>query len=417
MLRSVATLTTSNFVVQLVTVAAYPILTAIFSPASFGVFGVVTSISIVASVLFCFRIDTLIQIEEHEYEIPLWRLALLLGSVSSVLFAVGLYLAIGLGLVSIPRQFFGDREIIVILVTLITFCNGLNPVGRQYFVKHQAYARVARSQLIRVVATLGLQIGIGLVLPTTIGLLIGFAVGIVVSTTLLLPPGLLDVGAFRDSVKSGWRQVRENSSLLITDCINVTLSTSSSSLQLLLSLFLFGASSTGILLLANRLILIPVEILGAALSAVYFERLSKGVREKTRLLPTFFQSLGLSMLSTLPAVAGIVLFLGPVVRLFLPTEWEGVTPIGLALIPTLIARMAVASVGYTALSLRRPLLISMWNLYQLIIVMGASFIAYLGKINLEEFVLIHGIALLIGTFIYILTLYRFVARQDMVQPQ
>lgn len=145
--------------------------------------------------------DTLLQIEDAQYEIPLAQFVLLVGSVSAALFGFGLYLAVSLGLLPIERQFFGDREIMALLLTVITFCNGFNPVGRQYFVKHQAYARVARNQLLRVVTALGLQIAIGLVLPTTIGLLIGFAVGILVATITLLPPGLLDFGGFQGSIR------------------------------------------------------------------------------------------------------------------------------------------------------------------------------------------------------------------------
>ena len=37
--------------------------------------------------------------------------------------------------------------LIVLLVAVITFCNGFNPIGTHYFVKHQAYSRVARNSM------------------------------------------------------------------------------------------------------------------------------------------------------------------------------------------------------------------------------------------------------------------------------
>ena len=63
------------------------------------------------------------------------------------------------------------------------------------------------------------------------------------------------------------------------------------------------------------------------------------------------------------------------------------------------------------------MLANIWSLYQLAIVGVAALIAYVAETDLKVFVLIHGIALLTGSIIYIFVLHHFLAQHDSAKSQ
>ncbi|MBY8823607.1 oligosaccharide flippase family protein [Sphingomonas colocasiae] len=411
MIRNVFMLAGSNVVAQAVTLLAYPVLTHLYLPREFGVFGLITSIAVVMGMVVCARLDTIIQIEGRPAERHLLWLSLAIGFGASGICGVIGYFAISGGLIGIDASG-GRAALLAVALALTALLNGLSAVGRQYQVKHGRYKRVAWSQLLRVSAAVAIQVLLGFLVGNYWGLLTGFILGSLLATAMLMPLSTLPAKNHVRSLLLGVRTARKNASLIAIDCLNALISTSTTSLQLIIITALFGPAGAGVFVVATRLIFAPVEAMGGALSSVFFQQLSQGVRDKAPLQPIFLRSLLMAAgLVTLMAI-GVAVLLKPFVEIFLSANWVGVVPIGVALIPNLIAKMLVSGVGYTALSLRRPRLITAWNVYQ-IVSLGMAFSPSLWRnLELNVFVQIYGILLLSGAIFYVVILMIAIRKYD-----
>lgn len=403
MIRNVAILASSNLVAQGLNLVAYPALTYLYAPEEFGVFGIITSMAMVVGVIVCARLDTLVQIEGRTAELHLIRLSLTLGLAASTLCGLVGHLAIVGDLVGVEAHGWA-AVMLAATLALVALLNGFYAVVRQYQVKHNQYGRVAWSHLLRVAVATSCQVVLGLVTGSYLGLLAGFVVGMLLATAVVTPWSALPDPNWRESLMRGFDIARGHRPLIALDSLNILISTSSIPLQLILVTSLYGPVAVGLFVVATRLILVPVDVLGGAVSSVYFQRLSEAVRSGKPLWPLFVRSLALASGLVAVIAIAIVLLLQRFVVLLFPTDWVGVVPICVALIPTLIARMLVSGVGYTALSLRRPRLITGWNSFQIIALLAAFGITRWQALDLTVFLQISGALLLLGSVTYIVVL-------------
>lgn len=409
MIRSVAIIAGSNSLVQFLNLCAYPLLTYLYTPEDFGVFGMLTSAGLLFGVVVCWRLDTIIQIEGHSAEHGLLHISLILGTGGSILAGVSyfFYLFLIEPSTSGNTSHFGDSVALSFILMLIIFGNGFQPVCRQFAIKNKRYKTVARSQVLRVLTGLLVQISIGLIYPTVFGLLVGFTIGLLVSIYLIFPfqQFRLDVFSFK-ILRRGVATVRKNRNLIAIDSLNVFISNVTNAGLVLVVSGIYGSAATGIFLVTTRIIFVPIEVIGNAISSVYFQTMSQMVRDRNIVLAPYYQVLLVAAAIILPVLVVIRFFAEEIFGLFLPSSWSGVSDIATALSPLLAAKMSVATVGYTALSLKRPLLITFWNIFQLAALFAVSFITLVRNTPIETFVFQYGTVILAGAIVYLLTLRK-----------
>jgi O-antigen/teichoic acid export membrane protein len=411
MFRSFAILASSNMAAQAINVIAYPILAHIYSPAAVGVFGIITALAVPAGIVACMRLDTIVQIERGRAELHLVRFAIALGIAVSVALGLSAYVPVRLSLLAGEPSAWGAAALAVFFA-LVSFLNGLYAVGNQFQVKHLRYGVVGRSQLVRVIVATLLQISLGLAIDSYWGLLIGFALASLIATAIVTPTGALIANWNCRSLKVGGRIARKRAKIIVVDCLNTLISTSFSSLQLLLITGLYGVAGTGLFVLASRLLFAPAQALGGALSTVYFQQLSHRVRTGQRLMPLFLKSL-LAAAVQGAAMALAVIFLLPTFEgMFLPIKWAGVAPVGIALVPALIASVLLSGVGYTALSLGKPHLATGLNVYQIASLALAFVCSKWYALDLIGFVQIASALLFLGAACFTGLLYWVIRRHD-----
>jgi len=414
--RDIGLLTISGAAGQILNFAAYPVLTRLYAPSDFGVFATYIAIASVIGSILCLRLEIVLQIAPHDEDSDIIRTAGIVAvSISAMLF---IFLFIGMEVFGDAFTLLNSREndfiLLVLGLSFISVLNGVFLIGRQYSAKNQRYRRIALAQISRSAIMIFCQMAFAYILSGPAGLIGGFIAGLASAVILLWP--------FSWSVQ-GWRFpepfallktvtviLKRYRSLIAIDTLNVLISASAQVAYPLIALASYGAEQAGLLALATRLTFISIDILAAAISTVYFQRLSQAIRSGVRisllLQRTFLLGLGIGLV----IATVLVLTVDPFLQLLFDRRWWGVGELVLCLLPTFIVRFSIGCVGSTPLAIKRPRLIFGWNGAQCVILLASFLIALDWRI--EAFLLLSGVGLLAAGSVYIFVLIFAVSRWE-----
>lgn len=419
--RDVSVLMIAGVISQVVNVIAYPVLTNFYTPEHFGLFSVLSSASTFAGALVLLRLETLYQIAGEDEEAGLLQ--------SSIVIAVSMA-----ALILMTALFFGEVMIgkiganvtgdtwhwsYAFLVAALALANGLTALGYQVNAKNRRYNRLAVSQIARTTLTVGGQLGLVLMLKDAGagGLIAGFSLGLVTATLVIWP---IRAAVIKAIIESPFLAIRESRAVLHqyrsyirVDVINVLIRLSTLVAYPIFVFASFGVAEAGLYAVASRITFIPIDVLGVAISTVYFQRFAKAMREgqgATRLylvtlLGAFFAAVAITGLLSVAS--------GPFVEMIFGEAWVRAGVIILCLLPTFVSRFVTVSIGSTPLALKRPEILMYWNLVQLAII-GVILWATRDQ-TLEAFLLYSGFALLAASATYAFILWTTITRLKTVE--
>jgi O-antigen/teichoic acid export membrane protein len=401
----VSLLVLSGMAAQVVNLAAYPFLTQSYSPASFGAFSVISALAMFFGAAILLRFDTIIQIVDPAADDAILGAAVVTG-LSLALAGMAVFLLFGEWLFSLFGDIEGWHSGYALVVPILALMNGLFALSRQYHAKNLRYRRFSLANFLRTLAMVAAQLGLVIILPGPSGLIAGFALGLALALMLAWPVPLSAltriVAAPREAFVSTRRTIHHHRAFIRVDVVNVMIAASVLSIYPIIVLIGFGVEEAGIFAVASRLVFIPVDVLAASVSTVYFQRFARAVRQSSGMMRLF----GLTLAGATVAAAAISLIVllvaDPFVRLFFPPEWMRVSDVMLFLLPTFIVRFVVGCIGSTALAMSRPNLLFGWNVAQLSIV-GLAWFFTVGR-SLSSFLLLSGCGLLVAGSIYVLFL-------------
>lgn len=391
----------AGVIVQVMNILAYPVLTRFYSAADFGVFAAVLAMATVIGSAICLRLDMVFQLISKADENDLLRSAfaisltlagavfclIVLGSGSVLPWVAGTYLD--------QMPILGWAAMIAGMGLLI----GWSALGRQIRSKSVQYRRLSLAQILRAMVAIGMQYAAVLIWPSPFGLLFGFALGLLVFNGLtLILPDQGDQTALRPTVSS---TLKRHKSLIRVDTVNVMISALVLSVYPVVILSVFGETSAGYFAIASRFSFIPVEFLGAAISTVFFQRFSESIRSNAGSLQLFWGTLGVGLIAGL--CVGFMFWVGAdwFVALLFEPEWAPTSALILALIPTMVVRFYMGCIGSAPLAMKRPGLLFIWNIAQIVIVGGCVGVTRIYGLSLRDFLLTSGLILLVASVIYI----------------
>lgn len=391
----VSLLVLSGIAAQIVNMAAYPLLTQSYSPASFGVFGVISALATFSGAVILLRFDTIIQIVDPEEEDAILGAAVVSGF-SLALAGIILLLLFGERLFTLVAEDKDWRAGYAVIVPVLALLNGLFALSRQYMAKKHRYRRFSAANFLRTLVMVAAQLSLVVVLPGPAGLIAGFALGLALALALAWPvPAALPTRiavAPCQALHTARAAIRRYRAFIRVDVVNVMIAASVLSIYPIIVLIGFGADEAGIFAVASRLVFIPIDVLAASVSTVYFQRFSLAVRlgeDMTRLFGVTFAG----ATAVAAAIALIVLLVAdPFVRHFFPPEWARVSHAMFFLLPTFVARFVIGCIGSTPLALSRPKILFVWNLAQIAII-GLTWLATINQ-SMEMFLLVSGGCLL-----------------------
>ncbi len=403
----VSLLALSGIASQVVNLGAYPFLTQLYSPASFGLYSVIIALAAFSGAAILLRLDTIIQIVDSSEEGDILSAAVIVGLGLS-LAGMALLLVFGEWLFGLVAEDQSWQAGYALVVPLLALMSGLFALACQYYAKARRYRRFSWANVLRTLAMVGSQLGLVWVLPGPAGLIAGFGLGLGLALAFVWPISQDLVAKVMTAPRQALRRVRttiyQHRAYIRVDVVNVLIAASVLSIYPIIVLIGFGAEEAGLFAVAARLTFIPVDVLAASVSTVYFQRFSLAVRQGEGTMRLFRRTVAGATVAA--AAIAIVVFVAadPFVRVFLPPEWSRVSHAMLLLLPTFLVRFIIGSIGNTPLALSRPQVLFGWNLTQ-IMVISLTWIATKNE-SLDLFLLAGGCGLLVAGVLYLAILSR-----------
>ena len=277
--KGVAAILSSTAGGQLVTLAATPFLTRLYSPADFGVFAVLVSIVVIAATVGSLRLEFAIPVCSPAEARVLVRIAL----TTSLLAGLGLVPLVLTGEYAQDAQLWGGSRgvgLALLVIVYLVWVTSAYTVLTNYALRQRTYGAVARRNFLQALGTAGGQLALARWLPSSIGLTLGLALGRSIGVLSLVRETRL---ARRDVVSAPqWRAVlgaywRYPAVFLPAGLMNEL----SLQFPILLVGFAYSAPDAGNLSQAIRLTAVPAALLGGAVSSVVMAEMAHRVREGT----------------------------------------------------------------------------------------------------------------------------------------
>ena len=376
LVRAVLTMAGGSVVAQGLSLFTAPITTRLYAPADYGIAAVFGSLIGILSILATFRYETAIVLpQDQEKSREVLMACVLLASVVTAIILVlawscGNWVSAWLGVPTLSRYWW--------LVPVGLLGSALYQSFYYWTLRQRSYSALAGTRVRQAVGGALVTIGAGCLLESPIGLLLGACVSSSVGV------GRLSRGAF-----SGTRVGEETSFLqrsqraLRSYARFALLSTGAAllnSMGLLLPPLLFAAlysqKVVGSFSLAQRVVLLPGTLIGAAVAQVFLSEASAMVRERPADLPAFFRSVTRKMV---PLSLGL-LFIGAICPWVFPlafgAQWEMSGRFAALLALSCSAQLIVSPVASVSILLQRQDLQFALDALRAVVVIGAIWLPF-----------------------------------------
>jgi O-antigen/teichoic acid export membrane protein len=374
--RGVALLAGGTALGQAITVLVSPVLTRLYSPENFGVFGVYASILGIVTVVASLR---------YEYAIPLPEDDETAANVLVLCFVFlsGMALVAWLVLQSLGREIVvwanaPELERYLWLIPLGMLGAGTYQILNYWAVRKGDFPRIARTRLSRGVVRAVLQVGVGFVHSSPLGLLLGQLAGESAGSTSLglaawkkdrAPFKAVSLQGIRQAVKRYRRFPLFSSWAGLLDALGLQVP------QILFVAF-YGTEVGGWFALGQRVIASPLNIVVDSVAQVYFGEAARLPRSDPKAMRRLFLKLSgrLALLGGLPVT--VICALAPwVFTLVFGPSWEMAGRYVQIMGLMFAVRFAIIPLSHTLNILERQDLYFVWDSMRLILVVGALLIA------------------------------------------
>jgi O-antigen/teichoic acid export membrane protein len=342
-LRKLSMLVGGTIAGQAILVLASPLLTRLFTPAEFGLFGVFAALTSIAAVASALRFEFAIpNVKDDQTAAALAMVA--------ALSSAGLAL-----LLLLPIWLFGDRFAMLLkspnlvswlwFLPLAVFCFGLSGTLAYWSLRRGHIAINAISRTLKFGGQAGGQILLGLANGGVFSLIMGYVIGLVASFAhyaLRLSPSDRSLICTQPPKRLG-RAARENWRYPTFSLPTALLESLCQHTPVLLLVALYDPSIGGFYALAQRVIGMPVRMLSEAASQVFHGELrtTKSNELFHLFLRTLFLFLGLGITFMIP-----LFFLGPwLFSLVFGAPWRDAGAIVQILMPLYFLRFILSPIS------------------------------------------------------------------------
>ncbi len=298
---NVGLLASSTVFSQGLIVATMPLLSRLYTPADYGILAVYGSmLGIFASVVSLSYERALPLPKEEQVAANVLGLCLVLLVITNSLISAGLWL-FRTAIVQWTNTPAIQAYLWLLPISVVGL--GIYQVFTYWTVRQQAFHHIAQTKVRQSIGQVISQVGLGLLGAKPIGLLIGNVVGQASGGGLLASQAwqhhstlfrTISVAGMRDAARRYWRfpLFTSGSSLLNMSAFHI---------PALLVASLYGSQVAGWFLFSQRLISLPMVVVGSALSHVYLGEMAHRVRTQTASARAlFYKTVGIM---TLPALA------------------------------------------------------------------------------------------------------------------
>jgi O-antigen/teichoic acid export membrane protein len=363
---------------QALALASAPVLSRLYSPSDFGIFTVLTSLVAIVGTVAALRFELAVPLPEKERDAH--------GLVALGLMSTGVTFVVTSLVVAFAgsrlAQAFDQPNLMPWLwcVPLTSTVMGAYLVLNQLAIRHRRYGAIGRRNLLQSVAMVATQLVAGLTSFKAGGLILGLGVGQATSAVSLVKgSGLFSVeareGRERHRLSQTARRYRRFPLLLAPSGL---LNVMGLQLPVVLIAYWYGTSVAGWMGLTQRVLSLPVMLVGTAIAQVYLAELARAARDDlARAHRLFLVASQRLLVVAIVAAAGLVV-LGP--RLFglvFGDEWRTSGQYAQALAVSLAAQLVAVPVSQTLIVFERQTTQLGWDAGRLALMAGAVSACYL----------------------------------------
>jgi len=370
--RSITLLAGGTALGQAITVLVSPILTRLYTPEDFGVFGVYASILGIVTVVASLR---------YEFALPLPEDDKTAANILVLCFILlfGMTTLSWLVIHSLGNQIVAWANVpglkpYLWLIPLGMLGAGTYQILNYWAVRKRDFPRIARTRLSRGVARAALQVGVGFVNSGPLGLLLGqFAGETVGSTSLGLAAWRKDRASFQAVSLQGIRLAGArykrfplfSSWAGLLDALGLQLP------QILFAAF-YGAEVAGWFALGQRVIAAPLNIVIDSVAQVYFGEAARLPRDNPKAMRSLFLKLTGRLALTGGLPVAVICALAPwFFTIVFGPGWEMAGRYVQILGLMFAVRFAIVPLSHTLNVLERQDLYLIWDGTRLVLVVGA----------------------------------------------
>ncbi len=270
------TLMTGTAFAQAILILSTPILTRLYSPEDFGIYGNFIAVTAIITVIVALRYELAIVLPKEDSKAKnILKLSVLIAlSISTFLFLLvvlfGDFLATNLNWI--------DREYLY-FIPFYAFMVGLFQILNYWFTRTKNFKRQALAQSGKSFFTVGAQLLLGVFAAIgTFGLIIGQMVGQLFAVGFLLL-FLLKNKNVRQMISFKASELKklaiEYKDFPLYSSWNSFINTISLQIPIIIITYYFSASIAGFYMLGHRLLSLPMGIISSSISQVFLQKLAK----------------------------------------------------------------------------------------------------------------------------------------------
>jgi lipopolysaccharide exporter len=304
--RNIFVVMSGTAVAQAIGFALTPLISRLFSPSDFGIFGSFNAVSGVIAAGVTLEYSQAIMLPKEKADaLNLFLVSCLVTSVIVLISLAACLLApaLLLNLMSTPSAW------MLALLVLATLVNGLNNSCQAWCVRVKAFKQTSASQVIRSVSSNGTQIGFGFLKGGAAGLIVSSVLGDMLASLNLVRTLLPDLFALRRSIR--WDRMRQLAKdyrdFPIYAASQNVINALSSGMPILLLTHFYGIVVAGAYAFGMRILGAPMGLILSALRQVLFQKAGETQHQGGNLAPLYVKiTAGLFAMAFVPS---LVLFI------------------------------------------------------------------------------------------------------------
>ncbi len=375
--RRIAVLVGGTGAAQGIALLAAPVLTRLYMPGDYGILSVYVSLSSILLAIAALRFELAVPLAPDDRTaagVTVLSLVTvgLLSTVTLVLFWLGGDAIATAVNISRLRGFLW-------LVPFTVLGGGVYQVLSCWAIRQGAYASLAATRVAQSIGQVATQVVFGLILAGPVGLIVGDAVGRAGGSGSLALRAWRQTGGLFRSVTAAdlWRAAVRYRTFPLLSSGSALLNSAGVYGPPLLITALYGAQVGGWFALAQRMVALPLGLLGNSVAQVYLSEASRLIQTEPARLGRVIQQTAMALLFTgaIPALA--LLAFGPALfSVAFGDEWRMAGEYGRLLSIMLLAQFVVVPLSQTLNILERQDLQLFWDLCRVALVLGTVLLVY-----------------------------------------
>lgn len=318
--KSMAVVMSGTAVAQIVGFCLMPVISRLFSPSAFGLYGAYSSIVIVLSACVTLQYSQAVMLPKREEDA--FNL-MVISLISTVVISALTLFAVLLFPEPIKVLLKTNSKTILYLMPVSLFVSGVNLTAQAWCVRVKSFRMTSFSNVIRSVVMNGIQVLLGLFRSTGLALIAGTIVADMVASINLLHVVKKSHMHFRSTLQTSQLigLAHEYRDFPLYSAPQNLINALSQGLPILLLSHYYDISVAGIYAFGVRILQVPMNFVLRALRQVLFQKACETYNYSGNLFPLYLKiTIGLIVMAVCPAVI-LIVWAPPIFELVFGSEW------------------------------------------------------------------------------------------------